>query len=76
MVIHGDQDTTNPIEASKKMADAAKAAGVGGGLPRTVSCGTSPSRRIFTYASQIFDFWIHTGNSTWYVALRGFRPAR
>ena len=28
MVIHGDQDTTNPIEASKKMAEAAKAAGV------------------------------------------------
>jgi len=28
MVIHGDQDTTNPIEASKKMADAARTAGV------------------------------------------------
>ncbi|HET9830227.1 MAG TPA: alpha/beta hydrolase-fold protein, partial [Vicinamibacterales bacterium] len=28
LVIHGDQDTTNPIEASQKMAAAAKAAGV------------------------------------------------
>src|SRR5688572_1526685 len=28
MVIHGDQDTANPIDASKAMADAARAAGV------------------------------------------------
>ena len=28
LVIHGDQDTSNPIEASQKMAEEAKAAGV------------------------------------------------
>ena len=54
MVIHGDQDTTNPIEASRKMADAAKAAGV-----ETVF-GTVPGgthlEAYLTYASQIFDF--------------------
>ena len=54
MVIHGDQDTTNPIEASKKMADAAKAAGVDT-VYATVPGGTHLEAYL-TYASQIFDF--------------------
>jgi pimeloyl-ACP methyl ester carboxylesterase len=54
MVIHGDQDTTNPIEASKKMADAAKAAGVET-VYATVPGGTHLEAYL-TYASQIFDF--------------------
>lgn len=54
MVIHGDQDTSNPIEASKKMADAAKAAGVDT-VYGTVPGGTHLEAYL-TYASQIFDF--------------------
>lgn len=54
MVIHGDQDTTNPIEASKKMADAAKAAGVDT-VYATVPGGTHLEAYL-TYASRIFDF--------------------
>ena len=54
MVIHGDQDTTNPIEASKKMADAAKGAGVET-VYATVPGGTHLEAYL-TYASQIFDF--------------------
>ena len=54
MVIHGDQDTTNPIEASKKMADAAKAAGVET-VYATVPGGTHLEAYL-THASQIFDF--------------------
>jgi predicted peptidase len=54
MVIHGDQDTTNPMEASKKMADAAKAAGVDT-VYATVPGGTHLEAYL-TYASQIFDF--------------------
>jgi predicted peptidase len=54
MVIHGDQDTTNPIEASRKMADAAKAAGVDT-VYATVPGGTHLEAYL-TYASQIFDF--------------------
>jgi predicted peptidase len=54
MVIHGDQDTTNPIEASKKMADAARAAGVTT-IYATVPGGTHLGAYL-TYASQIFDF--------------------
>lgn len=54
MVIHGDQDTTNPIEASKKMADAAKAAGVNT-VYATVPAGTHLAAYL-TYASEIFDF--------------------
>jgi predicted peptidase len=54
MVIHGDQDTTNPIEASKTMADAAKAAGVDT-VYGTVPGGTHLEAYL-TYASQIFDF--------------------
>jgi dipeptidyl aminopeptidase/acylaminoacyl peptidase len=54
MVIHGDQDTTNPIEASKKMADAAKAAGVTT-VYATVPGGTHLAAYM-TYAKEIFDF--------------------
>ena len=54
MVIHGDQDTTNPIEASQKMAAAAKAAGVDT-VYATVPGGTH-LEACLTYAAQIFDF--------------------
>lgn len=54
LVIHGDQDTVNPIEASKRMADAAKAAGVNS-VYATVPGGTHLGAYL-TYASQIFDF--------------------
>lgn len=54
LVIHGDQDTTNPIEASRKMAEAAKAAGVNASFA-TVPGGTHLEAYL-TYASQIFDF--------------------
>jgi len=54
MVIHGDQDTTNPIEASMKMAGAAKEAGVNV-VYATVPGGTHLAEYL-TFASQIFDF--------------------
>lgn len=54
MVIHGDQDTSNPIEASKKMAEAAKAAGVTT-VYATVPGGTHLAAYL-TFASEIFDF--------------------
>jgi predicted peptidase len=54
MVIHGDQDTSNPIAASQKMADAARAAGVDT-VYATVPGGTHLEAYL-TYASQIFDF--------------------
>jgi len=54
MVIHGDQDTTNPIAASQQMAEAAKAAGVET-VYATVPGGTHLEAYL-TYASQIFDF--------------------
>jgi predicted peptidase len=54
LVIHGDQDNTNPIAASQKMADAAKAAGVEAEYA-TVPGGTHLEAYL-TYASQIFDF--------------------
>jgi predicted peptidase len=54
MVIHGDQDTSNPIEASQKMAGAAKAAGVATEYA-TVPGGTHLEAYL-TYAPQIFDF--------------------
>ena len=54
MVIHGDQDTSNPIEASKTMAEAAKAAGVNT-VYATVPGGTHLEAYL-TYASPIFDF--------------------
>jgi predicted peptidase len=54
LVIHGDQDTTNPMDASKRMADAAKAAGVNTQYA-TVPGGTHLAAYL-TYASEIFDF--------------------
>jgi predicted peptidase len=54
MVIHGDQDTSNPIDASQRMAAAAKAAGVET-VYATVPGGTHLEAYL-TYASQIFDF--------------------
>lgn len=54
MVIHGDQDTSNPIDASQKMAGAAKAAGVDT-VYATVPGGTHLEAYL-TFASPIFDF--------------------
>lgn len=54
MVVHGDRDTTNPIEASQKMAEAAKTAGVET-VYATVPGGTHLEAYL-THASQIFDF--------------------
>jgi predicted peptidase len=54
MVIHGDQDTTNPIAASQQMSAAAKAAGVDT-VYATVPGGTHLEAYL-AYASQIFDF--------------------
>jgi predicted peptidase len=54
LVIHGDQDTVNPIEASQKMAAAARAAGVDATYA-TVPGGTHLEAYL-TYASQLFDF--------------------
>ena len=54
MVIHGDQDTTNPIEASKQMADAARAAGVDDDL--CDGARWHASRCVSDYAREIFDF--------------------
>jgi dipeptidyl aminopeptidase/acylaminoacyl peptidase len=54
MIIHGDQDTSNPIAASQKLAEAAKAAGVETTYA-TVPGGTHLEAYL-TYAPQIFDF--------------------
>lgn len=54
LVIHGDQDTANPMAASQKMAEAARAAGVDAQYA-TVPGGTHLEAYL-TYASQIFDF--------------------
>ena len=54
LVIHGDQDTVNPIEASRKMAEAARAAGVTT-VYATVPGGTHLGAYM-TYAKEIFDF--------------------
>jgi poly(3-hydroxybutyrate) depolymerase len=54
MVIHGDKDTSNPIDASQKMAGAAKAAGVYT-VYATVPGGEHLTAYL-TFASQIFDF--------------------
>jgi predicted peptidase len=54
LVIHGDQDTNNPIAASQKLAEAAKTAGVET-VYATVPGGTHLEAYL-TYASQIFDF--------------------
>lgn len=54
LVIHGDQDTTNPIDASRRMAEAAKAAGVNASFA-SVPGGTHLEAYL-SYASQIYDF--------------------
>ncbi len=54
LVIHGDQDTVNPIAASQAMAAAAKAAGVDATYA-TVPGGTHLEAYL-THASAIFDF--------------------
>jgi predicted peptidase len=54
LVIHGDQDTVNPIAASQKMADAARTSGVDTTYA-TVPGGTHLEAYL-TYASQIFNF--------------------
>jgi predicted peptidase len=54
LIIHGDQDTSNPIAASQKLAEAAKAAGVDTSYA-TVPGGTHLEAYL-TYAAQIFDF--------------------
>ena len=54
LVIHGDQDTSNPIAASQKLAEAAKAAGVSTEYA-TVPGGTHLEAYL-TYAGAIFDF--------------------
>lgn len=54
LVIHGDQDTTNPIEASRRLAEAATAASVDARFA-TVPGGTHLEAYL-TYAPQIFDF--------------------
>ena len=54
LVIHGDRDTTNPIEASQKMAAAAKAEGVDATYA-TVAGGTHLEAYL-TYAREIFDY--------------------
>jgi poly(3-hydroxybutyrate) depolymerase len=54
MVIHGDKDTSNPIEASQKIAGAAKAAGVN--VVYATVPGGEHLTAYLTFASQIFDF--------------------
>ena len=54
LVIHGDQDTVNPIAGSQKLAEAAKAAGVDTTYATVV--GGTHLEAYLTYASQIFDF--------------------
>ena len=54
LVIHGDQDTSNPIAASQKLADAARAAGVATEYATVV--GGTHLEAYLTYAPQIFAF--------------------
>ena len=54
LVIHGDQDTTNPMANSQKMAEAFKAQGIDA-VYATVPGGTHLEAYL-TYAAQIFDF--------------------
>jgi predicted peptidase len=54
LVIHGDQDTVNPIDASQKLAAAAKAAGVEATYA-TVPGGTHLEAYL-TYSAQLFEF--------------------
>jgi predicted peptidase len=55
MVIHGDQDTVNPIAASQKMAADAKATGIDT-VYATVAGGTHLEAYL-TFAGPIFDFF-------------------
>jgi predicted peptidase len=54
LIIHGDQDTNNPIAASQKLAEVAKAAGVDTTYATVI--GGIHLEAYLTYASQIFDF--------------------
>ena len=54
LVIHGDQDMNNPIAASQKMAEEAKAAGVE--TVYAVVPGGIHLEAFLTYARQFFDF--------------------
>jgi predicted peptidase len=54
LIIHGDQDTSNPIAASQKLAEISKAAGVET-VYATVPGGTHLEAYL-TYAPQLFDF--------------------
>ena len=54
LVIHGDQDTVNPMAASQRMAEAARAAGVDATYA-TVPGGTHLEAYL-TYARPMFDF--------------------
>ena len=54
MIIHGDQDTSNPIEASRAMAEAAIAAGVEA-MYATVPGGVHLTAYL-DFAEEIFDF--------------------
>ena len=54
LVIHGDQDTSNPLAASQRLAEAAKMAGVSTEYA-TVPGGTHLEAYL-TYAAPIFDF--------------------
>ena len=54
LLAHGDQDDVNPIAASQKMADAARAAGVD--TTYATVLGGTHLEAYLTYASRIFDF--------------------
>lgn len=54
MIIHGDQDSSNPIEASQELAEAAIAAGVDA-MYRTVPGGVHLTAYL-DFAEEIFDF--------------------
>ena len=54
LVVHGDQDTVNPIEASRELAATARAAGVDARYA-TIPGGTHLTAYL-DFASEIFDF--------------------
>ena len=54
LVVHGDQDTVNPIEASRELAATASAAGVDASYA-TIPGGTHLTAYL-DFASEIFDF--------------------
>ena len=61
--VHGDQDTSNPIEASQRMAAAAKRPEVETVPP---PFRADASRGVLTYASQILISWDSTAaNRCW-----------